>query len=217
MNPCSPDGSVGGLNTPELCCCTGTPGEMKDSVYWKKKKDVWKVADIMSACCKSTLTSGRHLNISFVRSLLQHVNMFVATYSRSSFFSCVPDFHSNKYSVYVSVTYPFTPASCLSVKYTAMMRSASKYRKISIYICMYLVNRWLHLLSAFCDWSTVPQGVVCICHVVCSSSPYWWWHTAASFCWFCPSQIINVAICYCSTTLERVWLKKQSTELQTTL
>lgn len=35
---CSPDGSVGGQNTPELCCCTGTPGEMKDSSLGKKKE-----------------------------------------------------------------------------------------------------------------------------------------------------------------------------------
>lgn len=33
VNPCCPDGSGGGLNIPELFCCIGTPGEVKDSVY----------------------------------------------------------------------------------------------------------------------------------------------------------------------------------------
>lgn len=30
MNPCSPEASVGGLNTPELSCLIAAPEEMKD-------------------------------------------------------------------------------------------------------------------------------------------------------------------------------------------
>lgn len=49
MNPCSPEASVGCVDTPELYCCTGTPGETKDSpilriLQWHVNMCLWQHA-----------------------------------------------------------------------------------------------------------------------------------------------------------------------------
>lgn len=178
----------------------------------RKKKDFWKVPDMMSTCCKSRLTSGRHLSISFLRSLLPHVNMYVfvaACLNRSSSFSCVSDLHIKKtqcfcdfFSSYLSMHVCSLPVCTIHCDDNGQVSTA----KICIYFCMYLVNRWLHLPCAFCEALCCKLFV----HVtLCARPPPTGseMHMQAST-GFVFLQTINVAICYCSTTLKRAWLKK---------
>lgn len=173
----------------------------------------------MSACCKSKLTSGRHLSISFVRSLLRHV-IFLCLWQHVQWILSFPAFLiftlANTVLLIVIVTYPCMPAACLSVKYTSVIWRASKYKKD--FHLLYVSGKQM-TSSALCFlWlkhhatrSCLYLSLFVIYHPLLAVT-----HTCNLYR-FCPSQIIKVAISYCSTTLKRAWLTKQSTELLPTV
>lgn len=122
VNPCSPDGSVGGLDVPELCCCTGTPWRDEGLCLLeggeKKKKRTFE--RLLTSCLKSRLTSRRHLNVSFVRRRVPCVNAYVfveACLNRSLgvFFPVYLIRTLNSVFMIVSVTYLCMHAACPSV------------------------------------------------------------------------------------------------------
>lgn len=100
---------------------------MKDSVCWKKKKRTFK--RWLTSCLPAVKAHLHQGDISASLSWEASCNMWICMCLRFLSFPRVSDFPINKYSVYDCLCYISMPAACLSVKDTAMMRRASKYRK----------------------------------------------------------------------------------------
>lgn len=164
--PWSPEELIAGLNTPKLLLLHWKPCRDERLRYWKKH-NLCKVAGIVSSCCKSTLTSGRHLRISFYEKppICVCGNNFKGLLVSAS--------HLNK-NCFLWLKKTFYFYSYISIHacslHTAMMKRTHKYRKV-----------WLT------RYKPHAQESVCTYHFVCSFSPYWYWHTPANLFWFWPS------------------------------